>query len=362
MTLEEIAYARFSNQQLAGTKIKSAVGLVEWLGAVQGQEYAQTKWGLGLRLPHLFDDDIESDINSGIILRTHLLRPTWHLVAAKDIHWLLNLTAPRVHQANAYMYRQVELDSKVFNRCNDIMIKLLQGGNQLTREKINEAFAEKKIIAKGHRLSYIMMNAELEGIICSGPRQGNQFTYALLDERVTNRKKLKKEEALAELTIRYFQSRGPATIRDFATWSGLTTAVCKTGVEMISSMLQKEVIEGQEFYFNPTTSRTRKRPDRICLLPIYDEFIMGYKDKSAIMTLKGKASFRYDCTIVYNGQIIGTWKRIVSKNTIDLAYDIFISLGKPQRELLDEAINQLGEFMNLKVKRIKTEHKGKLGG
>src|SRR5690606_4347556 len=142
----------------------------------------QTKWGRGLRLPHLTDNDIENELNDGKILRTHLLRPTWHLVSAKDIYWLLKLTAPRVHTANAYMYRQLELDYKVFNRCNDILIETLQDGNQLTRDAINERFKMHKIIAKGHRLSYIMMNAELEGIVCSGARQGNQFTYALLDE------------------------------------------------------------------------------------------------------------------------------------------------------------------------------------
>ena len=331
--------------------------MVEWLGAVQGQEYTQTKWGLGLRLPHLTDSDIENALNKGKILRTHLLRPTWHFVSAKDIHWLLNLTAPRVHQSNAYMYRKLELDNKVFNRCNGIITRSLQGGNHLTRDEINKEFEKKNVIAKGHRLSYIMMNAELEGILCSGARQGNQFTYALLDERVAVKKMLKKEEALAELTSRYFKSRGPATIRDFTTWSGLTIADCKKGIEMIKSLLENETIEQKQYFFIPKVSSPDKQADRIYLLPIYDEFVMGYKDRSAIMTLKVNAPFRYDCMIVYNGQVVGTWKRTISKNTIEMEYDFFKPLNRLENKIFDKAINHFSEFMNLNIDKIRLNKK-----
>lgn len=351
MTLTEIAQYRLLNQQLAGTEIKSAAGMVEWLGAVQGQEYAQTKWGLGLRLPHLLDNDIENEFNEGKILRTHLLRPTWHFVSAKDIRWLLNLTAPRVHQANAYMYRQLGLDDKIFNRSNDILIKTLQGGKQLTRDDINKEFKKNNIIAKGHHLSYLMMNAELEGIICSGVRQGNQFTYALLDERVKHKNKVDKDEALAELTTRYFNSRSPATVKDFATWSGLTIADCKKGIEMIKPLLKKEKIEQQEYFLNPNTSLPEELAGRIYLLPIYDEYIMGYKDRNAILALKNDASFHYESMIVFNGQVIGTWKRTILKNSIDVAFDFFKPLDKHQSKILNEAVNHFSEFMTLKVNR-----------
>jgi hypothetical protein len=166
---------------------------------------------------------------------------------------------------------------------------------------------------------------------------------------------LKKEEALAELTSRYFTSRGPATIRDFSTWSGLKIADCKKGIEMMNRLIQKEVIEGQEYFFNPNTSLSSRQPDKIWLLPIYDEFIMGYRDRSAIMPSKANAPFRYDCMIVYNGQIIGTWKRTLSKNTIDFEHAFFKPLNKLQSEIFDEAINRLSEFMNLRVNRIMTE-------
>lgn len=352
MTLTDIAQYRLINQQLAYTQMKSAVEMVEWFGAMQGQEYAQTKWGIGLRLSHLSDYDIEKELTKGKILRTHLLRPTWHFVSAEDIHWLLKLTAPRVHAVNNYMYRQLELTDNIFRRCKDILIKTLQGGNQTTRSDINEEFKKHKIIAQGHRLSYIMMHAELEGIICSGARQGNQFTYALLDERVKNKKSLEKDEALAEITTRYFNSRNPATVKDFSTWSGLTISDCKKGIEMIKPLLQKVVIEQQEYFFNPNVSLPNKQPEKIYLLPIYDEFIMGYKDRSAMMTLKNNATFRYDNMIVLDGQIIGTWKRTVLKNVINMEFDFFKPLNKHLSKAFDEAVNHFSKFIKLKVNRL----------
>jgi hypothetical protein len=351
MTLTAIAKLRLISQQLAHTQIKSAVGMVEWLGAIQGQEYALTKWGLGLRLPRLTDNDVESELNAGKILRTHLLRPTWHFVSSNDINWLLELTAPRVHKSNAYMYKQLELHDKVFNRCNDILIRTLEGGKHLTRDHINAEFEKNKIIARGHRLSYIMMNAELEGIICSGARQGNQFTYALLGERVKHQKRMDKDAALAELATRYFISRNPATVKDFATWSGLTITECKKGIEMIKQPLLRESIEQQEYFFDPNTSFSKKGLDKIFLLPVYDEFIMGYKDRNAIMALKNNASLRYDSMIVHGGQVIGTWKRTITKTSIDINHDFFTPLSGIQSKAFDRSLNHISNFLKLKVNR-----------
>ncbi len=353
MTLPEVARSRLTSQQLANTKLKSAGDLVKWLGAVQAQEYAQTKWGLGLRLKNLSDHDIEQDFTEGKILRTHLLRPTWHFVSAEDIRWLLMLTAPRVHAINAYMYRQLELDNDIFKRCHKILEKTLQDGKQLTRETLNENFKRKKIEAKGHRLSYIMMHAELAGLICSGARQGNQFSYALLDERVPASKAKSYDEALAELTKRYFTSRGPATIKDFSTWSGLSLAECKRGIEITKTSFEKELIEHCEYYFTKTPLVVKKQIQDIHLLPIYDEFIMGYKDRSALLVfknmLKSVSKFHYNCMVIYDGQIIGTWRRLIAANSIEVEFEFFNRLDKRQGKALINAIHRLEDFINMKV-------------
>lgn len=358
MLLTDIAKIRLYKQQITNTKFTDAVDTVEWLGAVQAQEYAQTKWSLGLRLKNINDDDIERSFSEGKVLRTHLLRPTWHFVSAKDIYWLLELTAPRVQSANAFMYRKLELDSKVFNVCNNILENILQGRKQLTRNSINESFRKNNIVAQGHRLSYIMMNAELEGIICSGARQGNQFTYALLEERAKPTKQISRDEALAKLTTRYFKSRSPATVKDFSTWSGLSLIDCKKGIETIEDALKKETIEETEYYYLKDTKPINKVPDDIYLLPIYDEFIMGYKDRNAIMqfknSLKFNPPFHYDSMIVQNGQVIGTWKRTINKSSIDMKVQFFSSFDGKQKRAFDTAVQCFEEFHGSPVSFNKT--------
>lgn len=349
--MKELPRFRLQNQQLAGSHLKTGRELVRWFGAVQGQEYAQTKWGLGLRLPHLQDADIEQELNEGSLLRTHVLRPTWHFVAAEDIRWILALTAPRVHAANAFMYRKLELDDSVFERCNTLIEKVLQGGQHRTREEINAAFQKNGIEASGLRLGYIMMQAELDGLICSGDRKGNQPTYALLEERVPAAPSKTREESLAELTRRYFSSRGPATLQDFSTWSGLTPADCKKGVEMLSPELTLERIDTQDFYLFPTAEK--KHVETAHLLPVYDELIMGYKDRSAFFqqrnSLEPKPTVRYDNMVLLGDQVAGTWKRTLRGKTMEIGYDFFRPPTEQQRDLLEKAGQHLQAFSGLKV-------------
>jgi len=357
MTLSEIAKYRLISQQIAEPKFESANEMVAWLAAVQAQEYAHTKWSLGLRLPHLKDDDIEKEFSDGRILRTHLLRPTWHFVTAEDIRWMLTLTAPRVNAVNSFMYRKCNLDNATFKRCNNILIKTLQGGKQLTRGALNEEFKKNKIIADGHRLSYIMMRAELDGIICSGSRKGNQFTYALLDERVPLSNSKDQDEALATLTNRYFASRGPATVQDFSTWSGLTLTDCKRGITIVKSHFIQEQIDNEDYYFSAHISLNEMQFQYICLLPLYDEFIMGYKDRKAIFQLRNSIKpapiFRFDNTIILEGQICGTWKRTINKKSIDLEYDFFKPLTQRHFKAFEKAVDRLGQFTNLTVNYLK---------
>src|SRR5579884_1810369 len=233
MTNLDIAQKRLYNHLIARQTFESPVDVVQWLGAVQAQDYAAAKWALGLRLPAVSDDDIERAFAGGAILRTHVMRPTWHFVAPADIRWLLALTAPRVHATNAYYYRQCELDDTTFTRCHEAMTNALQGGKQLTRPEIVSALKQIGIVADDPlRFGLIIMHAELEGIICSGARRGKQFTYALLDERAPQARTLERDEALSELVKRYFSSHGPATLQDFVWWSGLTAADAKAGLAM----------------------------------------------------------------------------------------------------------------------------------
>lgn len=224
MTTPEIDLVRrrFHNQKLARSRFHRPAEVVAWLGAIQAQDYAGAKWAIGLRSTGLRDAGIEQAFNEGAILRTHLMRPTWHFVTPADIRWILALTAPRVHAVNAYSYRKFGLDRGIFARSRVAFERALQGGKQLTRLELASVLGRAGIPAESLRLAYLMMQAELDGVICSGARRGNQFTYALLDERAPHVKNLEREEALAELTRRYLSSHGPATLSDYVWWSGLT--------------------------------------------------------------------------------------------------------------------------------------------
>jgi hypothetical protein len=352
----EVARMRLVNQQLCGTPIKTPAGMVSWFGAIQGQEYAQTKWGIGLRLNDATDGEIETNLATGKIIRTHLLRPTWHFVSADDIRWLLELTAGNVHAVNRYMYRQLELDKNIFRRCNRILTTLLEGGKELTRSEINAKLGEQRIIAAGHRLSYIMMQAELEGIICSGARRVNQFTYALLDERIPEgqRFKIDKDEALACLTKVYFQSRGPATLHDFSTWSGLTIADCKRGVMVLYNRLEVLSVGRSNYYvMADLTSEPAKKSRKLYLLPIYDEFVMGYKDRSAMLASKkslgNDVRHQFNCMIVFDGQFVGSWRRTLKQRSIDLEVDFLQPLTGRQKKSLADALEYFEQFHSLRI-------------
>jgi hypothetical protein len=350
MTLREIATLRVQQQQLTQHISKTATDLVGAFGAVQGQEYALTKWGLGLRLSNETDETIEQALTKGKILRTHLLRPTWHFVAAKDIRWMLMLTAPRVHAANAYMYRQTELDTALFKKCHRVIEKALTEEAALTRDELNEYLKTEKVNASGHRLSYIMMHAELEGLICSGPRDGNQFTYSLLDKRAPESKQLDKDEALLELTKRYFKSRGPATVNDFATWSGLTVADGKKGIEACGRKLACMSVDNENYYFFDGKMPSRENSG-LKLLPIYDELIMGYKKREAFFCeaqASGvKPGFPYDSMILWNSQIVGTWKRNAGNKSAEVKFDFFATPTKQQKAELKTGLEHLTTFFNL---------------
>ncbi len=351
MNANDIIRYRLFNQQIAETKFTKPAEIVSWLVAMQAQEYAMTKWAIGLRLPGFNDEMIEKEFANGKILRTHLMRPTWHFVTPEDIRWLLKLTAPRVEAFNAFTYRQQKLDNKIFKRSNDIITKILEGGQQLTRAELQVALKQKKIIADGVRLSALMMQAELDGIICSGARKGKQFTYALLEERVAPAKPLTKKEALVELSTRYFTSRGPATVKDFATWSGLSVTDAKEGAAMLSSKFVREKINEQDYIFIPASFDDKAKIQSSFLMPDYDEYGMGYKDRSAIFNTKVDLSqFKnenpiFNRMIIIDGKIEGTWKRVIRNNKVSIETVLFSPLSKTKQQALTKAIKKYCEFV-----------------
>lgn len=355
MTRFDIARQRLRNQRLTEATLGKPGDVAGWLGAVQAQDYAGAKWALGLRLRGATDHVIEQAFTDGAILRTHLLRPTWHFVTPADIRWMLALTAPRVHAVNGHMYRKLELDSAIFKRSNAALAKALQGGQQLTRGELRGVLQKAGIATDGElRIGYLMMRAELDGIVCSGPRRGKQFTYALLDERAPQIKALDREEALAELARRYFMSRGPANVQDFVRWSGLTVTDAKSGLEAVKAQLRHEVVSGQAYWFPTSKPSTKDVSPTAHLLSIYDEYISGYKDRRAMIDEKHAAKLwamgnALSHIVVVDGQIIGTWKRTLKKDTVVIETNIFTRLTRAESRAVAAAVHQYGVFLGLPV-------------
>ncbi len=281
MNKTDIAGIRLFNQQIAATKFTRAEEIVSWFGAMQAQDYGMAKWAVGLRLPGATAETIEAAVASGKILRTHILRPTWHFVAAEDIRWMLALTARRIRSAGAAMFRYLELDEKILKKSNRIIAKALEGGNHLTRPELRVLLENAGIKTNDLRIIWLAFNAELDAIACSGAPRGKQQTYALIDERAPKPSTLSRDESIFELTRRYFSSHAPATLKDFVWWSNLAVADAKNGIEMNRSNLVSEEIEDQIYWMPRSITVPTHVPDSFHLLPAFDEFMVAYKDRSA---------------------------------------------------------------------------------
>jgi hypothetical protein len=351
MAAPAIVRQRLAQQRLSQNPFPTPGEVVAWLGAVQAQDYLGAKWALGLRMQKATDDVIERAFNDGSILRTHVMRPTWHFVTPDDIRWIVELTAPRVNAVNAHMYRQLELGEALFSRSNAVLAKALQGGRQLTRAELGSALAEAGIAAEGMRLGYIVHRAELDAVVCSGPRRGKQFTYALLEERAPRARILERDEALAELTRRYYTGHGPATVRDFAWWSGLTVADVKAGLEMAASDLTHEVIDGQTYWFSASMPPAAKPSQAAFLLPTYDEFLIGFEafDRARMGGLAANQNLAFDSTIVIGGRIVGSWRRTFKKGAVVVELAPFAPLTAAEGRAFVAAARRYGEFLGMSV-------------
>src|SRR5258706_1875096 len=351
----EITTQRLSNQRLSHTKFKTPQEVVQWLGAVQAQDYAGAKWAIAQRMTDTTDAALDQALADGSILRTHLLRPTWHFVTPEDIRWLLQLTAPRVLTMLGYMDGQLEINEALIKQSNAILMKSLHGGKQLTRTELEVTLKERGIKTTNLRMIHFMMHAELDGIICSGGRRGKQFTYALLDERVLQTKSLTRDESLAELTSRYFTSRGPATLQDFVWWSGLTMTDTRKGIELIKSQLPHETVNGQTYWFVETAPHRKDKKLTVNLLPDYDEYLVGYAergmafDTSHTDKLDSRGSVLAQYTIVLNGHVAGIWKRTLKKNAVVIELSPFAKLTKADYQAVAIAAERFGKFLGLPV-------------
>jgi hypothetical protein len=320
---------------------------------VQAQDYAGAKWALAQRLRGVTEATLEHELDEGRILRTHVLRPTWHFVTAEDIRWMLALTASRVSAAMAPVNRRLELDGSVFRKSSAVFEKALAGGQCLTRTELRARLERSGItVGTGQRLGHLVMQSELDAVLCSGPRRGKQFTYALLDERAPSTPTFSRDEALLELTRRYFATRSPATARDFAWWSGLTVSDSKRGIELGIGDLEPLTI-GDQQYWRAADCRLPRPSPSAHLLPNYDEYFIGFRDRRAIARRIGNpwpvlgASALVPHVIVVDGELVGTWKRTIEKDKVIVTLRYQTRVNGAERGRITAAAKGLARYLGL---------------
>ncbi|MDG4824381.1 winged helix DNA-binding domain-containing protein [Asanoa sp. WMMD1127] len=356
MDATEIGPRRLHQQHLAGPPSADPVEAVRRLGCVQAQEYAVAKWSLGQRSGGgVTDAAVQSLLDEGVILRTHILRPTWHFVLGSELGWIQAATAHRVHVFNGYYNRGHGLTPEVAARTNEVITSALRGGNHLTRNELGAALAAAGFEATGNKLAYVVMFAELEGLIANGVMRGKQHTYALVSERVPDPVTLSAPEALAELTRRYFTSHGPATVKDFAWWSSLTVAEIKQGIALCGDALAHEVVDGRTLWFAADAPPPAPAP-AASLLQGYDEYVVAYSDTKFVYNVASASPDpgRYTDNmmfhpIAFDGQVGAFWRRKVKPKGIALEIDLLIEPTARHRKALAAEIDRYAAFTGLPV-------------
>lgn len=352
MTLNEIAGRRLAAQQIASGNFRTPRELTGWLGAIQAQDFNMVKWAIGLRTPGSTLVTVEKAINEGEIIRSHLLRPTWHFVSSEDFRWMLDLSGQKIKNGLKYRQNHLGLTNEVLSQTNLFIASLLKG-RQLEREEIKNALIKAGTEPVENRISHILLWAELSGIICSGKIIKNRQTYALISERVPRAKKFAKEEMAAMLAKRYFVSHGPATTRDFAWWSGLTSKEIRQALEISGDELESAEVDGVKYWYGRGQNYAESK-NTAWLLPAFDEFIISYTDRSAILSdanhrkaVSQNGVFR--SVVILGTRIAGIWRPVKGKDRIIIEVNLFRSAGKSEKVAIQTAAEKYGRFMGKEI-------------
>lgn len=350
----EILRRRLRAQRLIGPAAETATDVVSLLTCVQSQEAAHASWSLGMRTVGLGLAEVAAEFDAGSFLRTHILRPTWHFVAAADVRWILELTAPRVHRLNGTMYRQLKLDQPTLDHGTQVILDAVSERRFRTRPEVAERLAAEGLPHAGFGLAYLIMNAELEGQICNGPVRGAQQTYAALDERVPASEPRPVEPA-AELMRRFFAGHGPASLKDFTRWSSLTLTVAKAALASIRDELQSWDIDGTTLWSSDSAdSDSAARADhRALLLPLYDEVLLSYPQLNFAVAADHPhppSADLYIGSVIMDTTNVGTWRRKVQGPSVIVEVALAPGLSRPQRDSVERASQQLATFLGLDLR------------
>lgn len=341
---------RLHAQRLAGEPFATPAEAVAWSGAVQAQEHAEALWSLGMRVRGCDAADVQAACDRGEIVRTHVLRPTWHFVAAADLRWLLRLTSPRIQAKGAGRYRELGLDAGTLARCDELLARVGADGEPRTRAQLRAMLEDAGIDVSGQRIAHILAHAELQGAICSGPRRGAHHTYLPLDGRVPPAPQRSREGDVAELVLRYFTSHGPATLRDFAWWSGLTIGDARAGLAAVGDLLTTAPDDTGALWI---TAADAPAGDAVAgssgalLLGTYDEALVAYRDLRNVHADGRADNALLHRPIVIDGITTGGWTRRLTRREVAIDAALEGTPSARQRAALARAADRFGAFLGL---------------
>ena len=343
----DLARQRLLNQHACGDALPTPRDVVRHLGAVQAQDYRGGLWAVGLRARGADESTVEKALADRSILRTWPMRGTLHLVASEDARWMLRLLAPRVVAGLAGRYRQLELEPAAFVRAGKVFEKALRGGSQLTREEMYGLLQAARITPKGQRGIHILQRLSQDGVLCFGPRKGKQQTFVLLDEWIPQAGPRPRDDALAELALRYFCSHGPATARDFAWWTGLTLRDANAGLSAAAARLGDDSFGGRHYWGPQAGFTTASLKPMGLLLPPFDELLVAYRDRGAALDPAHAVHLAslLSPTIAVRGRIVGTWTRTLARDTVKVAARLFSDGNDSELRAIRSAARRYGAFI-----------------
>jgi hypothetical protein len=348
----DIARWRLRSQHLVSPYAVSAGEAVGSLLAVQAENPSQSAWAVASRTPNPDQADLAALLDDGAVLRTHVLRPTWHFVLAEDICWLLDLTGPRVRRVTSQQLRTVHgFDERAIDRAVGTVMAALASRGQLTRAQLGDELRERGIPGNGQLLMILLAHAELDGLICSGGVVDGEHTYALMSDRVPKPRRLGRTEALAELALRYFTGHGPATERDLAYWATLTLTDVRAGLEQVRDRLDSFQYDGRTFWHGPADAPRGPQEPGGHLLQVLDEMYRGYQDSRWVLDAAGQVPRTRESAIgmaLVDAQLLATMRRTISQDRVHFDLRPYRALQPPEIDALDQAANRYADYLRLK--------------
>lgn len=351
MKEQRLPYRRLYNLGISGARATCPEQVVKHLGALQAQDYHQALWAIGLRMKAPTAQLIEQSIADRKLVLTWPMRGTIHFVPPENVRWMLQLSASRILAQDGRRLMQLELTLDIIEQCKRMICGALEERKRMTRPELMLLLEEAGIRTDNQRGYHLLWYLAQSGILCMGPREGKQQTFVLLDEWVPKTREVHKDEALAMLATTYFTSHGPATVHDFAWWAGITLSDARKGADAVQSQLASFKVNDQIFWQGASdVPEASHAASSVYLLPGFDEHLLGYKDRTAVL----KAEYAphiipgnngvFMPTIVIDGQVAGIWKRTVKKKGLEMEFHLFAPHQGREDEIV-ECGRKYGEFM-----------------